>query len=78
MQVKSQFTRLYNKAGPVLPFATHTTVTKKKGTSQDDLYGEEDDYVESGAEDDDDDIEKDTLIKVCICDVCKVTCFVIV
>lgn len=61
--MKSAFTRKYNTAGPVLPFAAHKTVSKKKVSSQDDLYGEEDEYVESDAEDNDD-IEKDTLIKV--------------
>lgn len=64
-QVKSAFTRIYNKTAPSLPFAAHTVTNKRKGVSQDSLYGEEDDD-EYGASDveEDDDIEKDAMIKV--------------
>lgn len=48
----------------MLPFAAHTAVSKKKASSsQDVLYGDEDENAESDVEEDDD-IEKDALIKV--------------
>lgn len=64
LKVKAAFTRTYNKMGPVLPFAPQANVSKKKGVSHDDLYGEEEDGVESNPEEDED-VEKDALIKVC-------------
>lgn len=56
---------MYNKSGPVLPFAAHA-VSKKKASAQEDLYGEEDEYTEANVdgEEDDDDVEKDVMIKV--------------
>lgn len=66
-QVKSAFTRLYNKDVHKTPYAVHQAAKKTKIASTDDvLLGEDDDQAEVDDEEDDgdDDVSKDAMIKI--------------
>lgn len=54
---------MYNKEGPMLPFASSTGVSKKRGANIDDTLMEEQE-IESDDEQVDDDVTADTMIKV--------------
>lgn len=66
-QVKSAFTRAYNKECGKNPYAV-TNVKKKRGVAKDsalDLEGNEEEMLEEEEEEEDDSIENDAMIKVC-------------
>ncbi|XP_018567232.1 replication factor C subunit 1 [Anoplophora glabripennis] len=62
-KVKSAFTRIYNKEAPLLPFAAHTGVSKKKAAAVETDLLDDEEFVESDQEENDD-VTADAMIKV--------------
>lgn len=65
-KVKAALTRAYNKEGIMIPYAVHTTVKKKSGSSFTEMEGAEGEETEDVEEEDEDtdDVKSDAMIKI--------------
>lgn len=62
LQVKSQFTRTYNKEAPCLPYSIESVVRKRLRSVADEAYDESEEL--NGDSSNEEDISKDPMIKM--------------
>ena len=61
LQVKSEFTRTYNKKSPCLPYSVESIVQKRKQSIAADMYDDSEEM--NGDSSSEDDVSKDPMVK---------------